>query len=33
VEVLYCPICREALIPEDIAKRKMREVEQTLEEK
>lgn len=33
VDVLCCPICGEAFIPEDIAKGKMLEVEQTLEEK
>ena len=33
VDVLCCPVCGEALISEDVAKGKMREVEQTLEEK
>jgi hypothetical protein len=33
VDILCCPICGEPLIPEDLAKGKMAEVEQTLEEK
>lgn len=33
VDVLCCPVCGEPLIPEDLAKGKMAEVEQTLEEK
>ena len=33
VDVLCCPVCGEPLIAEDIVKGKMREVEQTLEEK
>jgi hypothetical protein len=33
VDVLCCPICGEPLIPEDLAKGKMAEVEHTLEEK
>ncbi len=33
VDVLCCPVCGETLIPEDLAKGKMAEVEQTLEEK
>jgi hypothetical protein len=33
VEVLCCPVCGQALIPEDLAKGRMLEVEQTLEEK
>ena len=33
VEVLRCPVCGEALIPEDLAKGRIQEVERTLEEK
>jgi hypothetical protein len=33
VDVLRCPICGQALIPEELAKGRMLEVEQTLEEK
>jgi hypothetical protein len=33
VDVLRCPVCGQALIPEDLAKGQMLEVEQTLEEK
>jgi hypothetical protein len=33
VEVLCCPICGQALIPEELARGKMLDVEQTLEEK
>jgi hypothetical protein len=33
VDVLCCPVCGEVLIPEEVARGKMHEVEQTLEEK
>lgn len=33
VEVLSCPVCGQSLIPEEMAKGRMLEVEQTLEEK
>lgn len=33
VDALCCPVCGEALIPEELAKGKMADVEQTLEEK
>jgi hypothetical protein len=33
VDVLCCPVCGLALIPEELAKGRMLEVEQTLEEK
>jgi hypothetical protein len=33
VEALCCPICGQALIPEELAKGRMLEVERTLEEK
>jgi hypothetical protein len=33
VDMLCCPVCGEMWIPEDVAKGKMLEVEQTLEEK
>jgi hypothetical protein len=33
VDVLCCPICGQALIPEETAKGRMLEVERTLEEK
>ncbi len=33
VDLLCCPICGQALIPEELARGKMLDVEQTLEEK
>lgn len=33
VDVLLCPVCGQALIPEELARGRMLEVEQTLEEK
>lgn len=33
VEALCCPVCGLAFIPEDLARGRMREVEQTLEQK
>jgi hypothetical protein len=33
VDTLACPVCGQALIPEDLARGRMLEVEQTLEEK
>ncbi len=33
IDVLRCPVCGLALIPEEIAKGRLLEVEQTLEEK
>jgi hypothetical protein len=33
VDVLCCPICGQALIPEELARGRMLEVERTLEEK
>jgi hypothetical protein len=33
VDVLRCPVCGQALIPEELARGRMLDVEQTLEEK
>jgi hypothetical protein len=33
VDVLCCPVCGQAFVPEELAKGRMQEVEQSLEEK